>query len=121
VLQSTFDRLSRSFHLYDKHVWIGKVRYIDYTKDEISKPLVDVKQWLLHKRKEFSYEQELRAMIIGSWKSMDVRCDLEVLIESIRIAPEAPSFMVELVREVCRRFNIDVEVMPSFLADPPPV
>lgn len=120
AIQSTFGRLRQSFHNYDYHVWIGKVRYIDYTKDVISKPLKDVKQWLLHKRKEFSYEQELRALIIGAGQSRNVCCDLETLIDSIRISPAAPSYMAELVSDVCRRFDLKLDVRQSSLSDSPP-
>jgi hypothetical protein len=101
-------------------VWIGKVRYIDYDTDEIAKPLKDVKQWLLHKRKEFSYEQELRALIISSWQSKDVCCDLQTLIESVRISPQAPAYMADLVSELCRRFGLNVKVCRSTLSDYPP-
>ncbi len=118
AIQSTFERFCRSFHRCDDHVWIGKVRYIDYTRDEISKPLLkDVKQWFLHKRREFSYEQELRAMVIGSKRSMEACCDLDLLIESVRISPEAPAYVIEVVREVCRRFDVRAEVSHSAIAD----
>jgi hypothetical protein len=119
AIQSTFDRLSESFHSYKKHVWIGRTKYIDYTTDAIAN-VEDVKQWFLHKRREFSYEQELRAMIMTSWQpGMDVACDLPVLIESIRIAPTAPPYMIELVSEICRRFELQTEVFPSMLSERP--
>jgi hypothetical protein len=120
VVQSTFERLARSFSSYDHHVWIGRVRYIDYLTDEIVRPLNDVKQWLMHKRKEFSYEQELRALIIGPWQSRDVCCDLQTLIESVRISPEAPAYMADLVGELCRRFGFNVAVYRSTISDSPP-
>lgn len=121
VIQSTFDRLCRSFHCYKYNVWVGKMQYIDYTTEDIGN-VRDVKQWFLHKRREFSYEKELRAMIIASWQpGKEVDCDLPVLIESIKIAPAAPPYLVELVSEICRLFKIptDVTIMPSELTDPP--
>jgi hypothetical protein len=115
AIQSTFDRLSRCFHVYDKHAWIGTLKYIDYSTTAIN-DVSDVKQWFLHKRREFSYEKELRAMIItASPDGQEVPCDLSILIESIRVAPTAPPYMRDLISETCRLFGVDVDILPSML------
>ena len=95
------------------------MKCIDYNTDPIA-DVSDVKQWFLHKRREFSYEQELRAVIITSGQGKDVACDVPILIESIRIAPAAPPYMIELVSEICRRFELRTEVIPSMLSEHPP-
>jgi hypothetical protein len=51
--------------------------------------------------------------MIGSWRSQDVWCDLQTLIESVRISLEAPAYMADLVGEVCRRFLPQRECMPT--------
>jgi hypothetical protein len=124
AIQSTFGRLVNSLEQCGHNVWIGKVRYIGYTQHDFSDvDIRDIKQWFAHKRREFAYEKELRAMtVINPGESgKEVLCDLRVLIESIRIAPAAPRYMVDLVTDLCRRFDIDVDVKPSNLDDPPPL
>jgi hypothetical protein len=122
VIQSTFDRLSRSFHRCDKNIWIGRVRYIDYTQAQIGN-VNDIKQWFLHKRREFAHEQELRAMMIldPEEPGREVPCDLTLLLQAVLIAPTQRRYMLELVSEVCKRFDVDVEVRQSALDDPPPL
>jgi hypothetical protein len=109
VIQSTFDRLSRSFDHYENHIWIGKVRYIDYTQTEIGN-VKDIKQWFLHKRREFAHERELRAMTIlaPGESGREIPCDLALLLQSVLIAPTAHPYMLNLVSEVCKRFDVEV-------------
>jgi len=130
AIQSTVERLSMSFPASQSHVWIGKIKYIDYKQDEIE-TFRDVKQWFLHKRKPFSSERELRAMIINlpaegtsinvpPFPGKEIPCDLSALFQTIYIAPTGPPFMFELVCDLCKRFGLSAPVRPSELADAPP-
>jgi hypothetical protein len=102
-------------------VYIGKVRYIDYSADEIDP--FDVKQWFLHKRKEFDHEKELRAMVLTSPENkegFEVPCDTSVLIEQICVGPTAPNYVFEVVQAVCDRFGCRVKPERSDLDTPTP-
>lgn len=122
AIQSTFDRLARSFAAYETHVYIGKVKYVDYDKGMIDP--ADVKQWMLHKRKEFEHENELRAMTFLKDQlrlGIEVPCDLSILIEKVYIAPVAPDYQMDVVRAVCKRFDFPIEITPSSLDKPTPL
>ena len=129
AVRSTVGRLKRSFHRFNSHVWIGKIKYIDYTKDDIE-AMRDAKQWFLHKRRVYSGEQELRALIINASTGpitmsskiigAEVVCDLDTLIHSIRVSPMEPDYMLNAVVDLCSRFDLKAKVLPSELADEPP-
>jgi hypothetical protein len=122
-------RLKKSFCRFDSHVWIGKIKYIDYTKDDIE-AMRDAKQWFLHKRRVYSGEQELRALIINSFTGPvtmsskviggEVMCDLDTLIHSIRVSPLEPEYLLNSVADLCSRFGMKAQVLPSELAAEPP-
>jgi hypothetical protein len=130
AIQSTVERLSKSFPASRCHVWIGSVKYIDYKQDEFE-IVRDIKQWFLHKRKPFSAEQELRAMILNlpaqgtsmkvpPFPGTEIPCDVSTLIQSIYVAPTGPTFMLELIDDLCKRFGLSAPVSSSELADVPP-
>ena len=59
ALRTTFDRLAKSF-TSPGPIYIGRVEYIDYKKDNFSTESVFYQ--CLHKRMEFKDEQEVRAL-----------------------------------------------------------
>lgn len=129
AIRSTVGRLKKSFHRFNGSVWIGKIKYIDYTKDDIE-AMRDAKQWFLHKRRVYSGEQELRALIINTPTGpitmsskiigVEVMCDLDLLIHSIRVSPMEPEYMLNSVADLCSRFGLKARVLPSELAAGPP-
>jgi len=60
AIRSTFRRLRDSLKDTKPDVYIGKVNYIDYEKDNIPKDFLSP---FLHKRKSFDHEKELRAIV----------------------------------------------------------
>ena len=60
AIQSTYGRLVKSFSRCKERIYIGKVRYIDYSSESIDTD--DILQRFTHKRKSFAYENELRAI-----------------------------------------------------------
>jgi hypothetical protein len=123
-IQSTYARLRR---VLPKDVDIGYVKYILYERDQI--PFGNAWWPLLHKRKAFEYERELRAVWTdtnslecsnrperdGVWK----RVDLQELIESIYVSPGGEHWFVKLVKKILKRYGKDVEVRQSDLASEP--
>ena len=61
--QSTFKRLADSFTAASEELFLGKVEYIDYELDSVHSDQDNMLTYLLHKRKSFEYEQELRALL----------------------------------------------------------
>jgi hypothetical protein len=45
----------------------------------------------------------------------DVGVNPTVLIESVVVAPAAPAWLLELVQAVCRRYEVDAQVVQSEL------
>jgi hypothetical protein len=63
AIQSTFKRLADSFRGVHEDIYLGRVEYIDYEVDTVRSDQDNVLTYLLHKRKSFEYEQELRALV----------------------------------------------------------
>jgi hypothetical protein len=111
------------------------VRYIDYQTADIPD---DNALWpLVHKRTPYRFEHEVRLVawprrlvdtaqqmrpdawyeVVGSIAppGYDVGVDPKVLIEAVVVAPAAPAWLLELVRAVCRRYEVDADVVQSEL------
>jgi hypothetical protein len=131
AILSTFDALRESL-LCEEPVHIGTVAYIDYGKDVIP---TDGFSPLLHKRKYFENEQELRAVIGGKqiveeengawhWATEDPRPGIEArvnlgrLVEQVRVAPGDP-LLKEVVSALVKRYGLDADVGQSSLDKPP--
>ncbi len=124
AIQTTYAKLRNalpaSFH-------IGEVNYIDH-KTYIN----DEKEGffsIMCKRKSFEHERELRICFVDSYEfqqdSKDaqrfltgnntrllesVPVDLQVLIESVRVAPGEPAWLVELIKDTLIRFGYRLPV-----------
>jgi len=131
AIQSTFKRLTESFHNYEGNVYIGKVKYIDYQTEWL--PEGNTFYPFLHKRKSFEHERELRAIIqILPVKDGNINLklevldtgayipvDLDILIEKIFVSPMAPKWFNELVNSIINKYNLNKEVTQSSLAEGP--
>jgi len=117
-------------------IHIGLVNYIDYDTDPI--PFGNYLTPLLHKRKSFEHERELRAVaykveIIETENSYSqrglteefkkpgehIRVDLSKLIASIHLAPGCPMWIEQLVKSVLTHYDLDVPVLRSKLDEEP--
>jgi len=137
AIQSTFNKLKTSFK-DDKEnaIFIGKVKYIDYSKDFMNCKFFF--EQALYKRKSFSHENELRLMTlripiklkngkiivydyvsdfqvkIGSpyyegnmfENGVNIPTNLDILIEKIYVSPTAPEWFFNLVIGVLRFNNL---------------
>jgi len=136
AIKSTFKRLKDSFILHkEDEIYIGKVKYIDYRKDSISKG--DIFNPFLYKRKAFEYESELRAVImkfapqeetIGKhilyvdpkWFGIHVKTDLVALIDKIVVSPNVPDWIIDLVKSIVKKYELNKKVEQSELSKNPP-
>jgi hypothetical protein len=62
AIQSTYNRLVKSFSRCKEPIYIGKVKYIDYSNEWIDND--NILQRFIHKRKSFAYENELRVITV---------------------------------------------------------
>lgn len=100
AIKSTIGQLRNS--LRGAKVRIDSVRYMDFDNDPIEKGHDHYKLFL--KRKSFEHEREVRATISlpQQGKGILVKCDIDILISSIHLAPFAPAYLMDAVESVCR-------------------
>jgi hypothetical protein len=123
-IQSTFRKLQRSL---SAHVFLGTVEYIDYNKEYIS--IEDAFQYIVHKRKSFEHERELRAVIwriksedrfkIIEDRGMLVPVQLDKLIERIYINPNADPLLRDVVNGLKSSYSLTAPVHKSNVNDSP--
>ena len=127
AVQSTYRKL-RDALTDEETIHLGVVKYIDYETDLINNG--DLLSALIHKRKSFEHEREVRALIRKFPKpgvergdpishGLMIKVDLEKLIEKIFIAPTAPTWFAELVRSLIQRYGYSFEVVQSKLNEQP--
>lgn len=128
AIQSTVGKLKNCFRNYtESDVHLFQVKYIDYDKEAI-----DDIGWIfatsIHKRKEFEDEKELRALISFSpakksyYENKDginVKVDVDTLIEQIYLSPQSPSWHFFLVENILERFGLRKTVQKSKLSQKP--
>jgi hypothetical protein len=118
------------------HVYLGVVRYIDYSTQPM--PQGNVYYPFIYKRKSFEHEHELRAVIPatpvverpegGVYHQRELRnlepgqlvpVSLEDLIEGIYVAPTAPPWFRKVVQTVTRKYDLAHKTAHSSLDDAP--
>jgi len=135
AIQSTYQKLIDSFASYDDFdINIGRIKYIDYEKDVI--PMGNLLSPFMYKRKIFEYEDELRALIwtpqngkndmINPSKNryanvfgLYVKVDLNILIDTIFISPNAQLWIVDVIKGVIEKYGFKKEVKQSNLSSKP--
>jgi hypothetical protein len=118
---------------------VRSVQYIDYRTEHPF--LNDVMGPLCYKRRAFSYEEEIRvirqeipsvpvndrpggrAIQMGpppEYRGIEFPVDLTTLVEAIYLAPESPAWLLDVVAETMRRFDLgDIPCRQSNLDELP--
>ncbi len=127
-IQSTYKRLRACLPTC---VSIGKIKYIDYQTEEFPPNMLF--NFILHKRKSFEHERELRAVFwegsgiadaqpykttiepAGLW----IEVDLSSLVERIHISPAAEPWFATALQEATAKYDLHVPVCQSALGEPP--
>lgn len=129
AIQSTFDKLTRSFDGYpEKSVYAGLVHYRDY--DIANVPVTFPFTAAMYKRVSFEHEKEVRALIINKEKEvaldaepifegLSVPVDLDTLIERIYVAPQVGDWAYELVKNIASKYDMNKPICHSSLDDVP--
>jgi len=128
AIQSTFNRLVDAFNNFPDNVYIGKIRYIDHNSEQFKDDCIDIFEPFMTKRKCFEYERELRAIIWETGNSTKrvnggnvlAHVNLNCLVETLYVAPEAPSHIMDLVKSIAIKYNFSATVVKSQLYEEPP-
>jgi Protein of unknown function (DUF2971) len=146
AIQSTTRKLSKCFKNNNEDtIWIGKVQYLDFSKDFWMNESNNLFHAFVTKRKSFEYENEIRAITcladnhLGrEWivkkaneassfkprivnpkeltdKGKYVNADLQILIEKVYIAPYAESWFKEAVESLLSKYELNATVIKSDL------
>ena len=127
-IQSTYRRLRSCL---PKCVFVGEVNYIDYQTEWFSTE--NLFNAIVHKRKSFEHERELRAVFCGLDGTPDalpyktkieptglwIDVDLPSLIETVHISPTAEPWLASVIKEVTAKHDLHVPVRQSALAGSP--
>ena len=125
AIQSTYQILQ---NLLPENTYIGVVKYIDYETEWL--PENNAMYPYVHKRKSFSYERELRAVIydfpsdrIKYLANPDdgrvVPIDVPTLVQGVYVAPTSPNWFRSLVKNVLSKYDLSIQVAVSVLDRPP--
>ncbi|MBU7573002.1 MAG: DUF2971 domain-containing protein, partial [Hydrogenophaga sp.] len=102
---STYRKLQSCFQETQDDVFLGAIRYIDYEKENFY-DVGNMFSYVMHKRKSFEHEKEVRA-VISRWgpdnlpnpkQGINVHINLETLIDKIYVAPGTGSWLTETVQ-----------------------
>jgi hypothetical protein len=118
----------------DTPVYVGAVTYLDYARQSWGayRPFNAV----MHKRRSFAHEQELRAVVVRpTWAELSdfgayperlphttgvgIPVDLDRLIRRVVVSPRAPEWFVNLIASMLRRFGCERTPMQSDLYTTP--
>ncbi len=121
AVRSTIHRLIDALQETKEKIRIGLVKYGDkeYDNLESHNNKLDVDHWILHKRQSYEHEKELRLVLGGTSSGTElpengitVRVSNAKLIEAVAIAPDASPWLADLVRQLCKRYELhDVKVL----------
>lgn len=127
---SSWDRLRESIH-HEQEVFIGRVKYIDRTKHITDENAMN---FYLQKRKSFEHEREVRAVLTVFPTEPDpemltrintdvdtinggiaIKVSLARLIDCIYVAPMAPKWHYNLIKDTMLKYGFNFKVIQSNL------
>jgi len=123
AIQTTYERLRDSFEPCSEAVMLGKVVYKDHQQDRIfddDNPVRNLYRYVLWKRRNYEDERELRAVTKlrqdggGVTPSgLLIKANLQTLIERIYVSPKASGFVLDAIKAIVIRWNLDKPVIKS--------
>jgi len=119
AIQSTFGKLKDSFSQTETPIYIGKMKYIDYSKESINS--LNLFSLILHKRHLYFAENELRAVIWIDYptKIVPIETKLDVLIEKIVLHPNSPKDIQNTVEKMTEKLGHKFTIEYSKLSEKP--
>jgi predicted ATPase len=129
AIETSYEKLK---NVLPERTFLGLVKYIDYKNDYI--PDGNTYYPFVHKRKSFTHENEVRAIIQelpkkegekeifdikNELNGISIKIDLNELIEVIHISPVAESWFEELVVDISRKHGLNAKIRKSDLYNDP--
>lgn len=138
AVQSRFSLLEKSFPENNgEKIYFGTVNYIDYDSEYIDSN--EIFSQFVHKKSSFSHEREIRAIIhkipektkeitennetrIQNYvdhneetinSGVNVKVNLETLVERVYLAPGSPNWLYELICSVSERYGYKFNIVKS--------
>ena len=130
AIVSSWDRLGDSIN-YDGGFYLGRVKYIDRAKHVTDENAMN---FYVQKRRSFEHEREVRAVLTKFPTERDpnilsrintdvdtinggiqVPVNLGRLIDCIYVAPTAPKWHYDLIRDIVQRYGFKFKVVQSNL------
>jgi hypothetical protein len=105
---------------------LGVVQYIDYRRDRFDTN--EILSYIIHKRKSFQHEREIRAVVYHSdacdfelvdERGLVVPIDIAALIEEIFVSPTSQSPLIEVVAGLGEKYELNAPVLRSRVNDAP--
>jgi hypothetical protein len=120
AIESTIERLKDSV-LTEQKFDVQRVEYIDFEEAQEFNGTSSI----FLKRKSFEHEKELRAIVLlkgnDRGQGVFVKCDLDILINTVHISPFAENYFKEVVENICegKISKLNKIVIQSSLFDKP--
>lgn len=119
------DELPEDWTWRESLVFLGEVQYIDYASEPI--PFGSALYPFVYKRKSFEHEREVRAVIQAQApkgaRNLELGHPVPVtlgnLIDSVYVAPTAPTWFLSVVEAVTRKYGLAHKVVRSSLDEAP--
>jgi len=110
---------------------MGIVTYYDYEKDLV--PEGNSLALQMYKRNEYQYENEVRALIqeypitqkdgkdkinfskINNKNGINVHIEIKKLINEVIVSPASSAWFYDLVVDVCKKYQYNIEIKKSSL------
>jgi len=122
AIRSTLGQLKAGFAPDDRPIYISPVEYLDFS--EVGEPRIPFYGGYA-KRKNFAYEQELRASVFvpegDGEPGTYVQVDPDRLIESVFIAPDSERWLQEVIEGIMETYGFPKLVVRSRLYESTPL
>ncbi len=116
AIRTTYSSLNEALGR-NPSISIGRVKYIDFNKS-----YAGPNDSFWKKRKSFKHEHEVRAIIHDfetEAKGKAIKCNLKSLIKEIIVSPTAPTWFVDVLNDVNKKYGINITVSKSNLNEVP--
>jgi hypothetical protein len=127
AIRSSVQALSDSMAAASEKIYLATVKYIDEKTGEI--PIHDGHLPLVHKRKAFDHESEVRGIVLQSLpedlassnaaRGIFVPTDIRTLVKEIYVSPNSTRVFLETVEGMAKQYGLECPIIRSSLADEP--
>lgn len=129
AIESTFDRLKQALKNSSFPVNVGLVRYLDYDTEVFHEDgAISLYEGVMHKRKSFEHEKEVRGVIYTHKDLCDmpahsgflVPIDINALVVNVYVCPTSGGEDVESIESETKKHGFNFSVVRSTLYEKPP-